>query len=65
MASKVSAKGSDADPLYKYLAKVAGAPEWNFTKYLVDKNGKVIGRFDSGVDPESKELTGAIEAALK
>ena len=65
LASKVSAKGSDADPLYKYLAKVAGAPEWNFTKYLVDKNGKVIGRFDSGVDPESKELTGAIEAALK
>ena len=65
LSSKVSVKGEDSDPLYKYLSTTAGAPKWNFTKYLVDRNGKVIKRFDSGVAPESAELTTAIEAALK
>lgn len=65
LSSKVSVNGEDSDPLYKYLSTTAGAPKWNFTKYLVDRNGKVIKRFDSGVAPESAELTTAIEAALK
>ena len=65
MASKVSVKGSDQDPLYKFLSDAAGAPDWNFNKYLVDKDGNVVKRFKSPVAPESPELVGAIEAALK
>lgn len=65
MAAKVSVKGYDQAPLFKYLSTVSGAPKWNFTKYLVDRNGKVLMRFDSGVTPESTELTSAIESALK
>ena len=65
MASKVSVKGSDQDPLFKYLSQTAGEPKWNFTKYLIGRDGKVIKKFDSPVKPESPELTSAIEAALK
>ena len=65
MTAKVSVKGGDQAPLFKFLSGAAGAPEWNFTKYLVDKNGKVVKRFNSGVAPESKELSAAIEAALQ
>ena len=64
MASKISVKGEDQHPLYAYLSESAGAPRWNFTKYLVGKDGRVIRRFDSGVKPDSQELTSAIEAAL-
>ena len=42
----------------------AGEPGWNFNKYLVGKDGKVIRRFDSDVEPDSKELSDAIDAAL-
>ena len=65
MSGKVSVKGGDQIPLYKHLSAAAGAPEWNFTKYLVGKDGRVIRRFDSAVEPDSRELTTAIEAALK
>ncbi len=65
MAAKVSVKGDDQVPLYKYLSDTAGAPKWNFTKYLVGKDGQVIKKFDSKVEPGSKELADAIEAALQ
>lgn len=65
MASKVSVKGPDQHPLYKFLSDAAGAPDWNFNKYLIDKDGKVLKRFRSPVAPESPELVGAIEAARK
>lgn len=65
MAAKVSVKGSDQDPLYKYLSDAKGAPEWNFTKYLVGKDGKVVQRFKSAVAPESPQVIGAIESLLK
>lgn len=65
MSSKVSVKGSDEIPLYTFLSKTAGEPKWNFTKYLIGRDGKVIKKFDSPVKPESPELTTAIEAALK
>jgi glutathione peroxidase len=64
MMSKVSVKGQDKTPLYGYLTETGGDVKWNFTKFLVDKNGKVIGRFESGVKPESSELTTAVEKAL-
>ena len=71
MFSKISVKGSDKAPLYQFLTdpnanpKTGGEIPWNFTKYLVDRDGKVLARFDAPVEPGSKELTSAIEAALK
>jgi glutathione peroxidase-family protein len=50
------------------LASAGGgtpAPAWNFEKYLVGADGKVVGRFGSGVTPESAELASAIERLLR
>ena len=66
MYSKISVKGADKAPLYKYLTDSAGGEiKWNFTKFLVDGNGKVISRFESAVEPDSPELAGAVEKALQ
>jgi len=70
MYSKISVKGEDQAPLYAYLTKetgpgIAGEIKWNFTKFLVDRDGKVIQRFEPAVTPDSKEVTGAIEKQLK
>lgn len=66
MMSKVSVKGEDMTPLYGYLtSQTGGDVKWNFTKFLVDKNGKVIQRFESKVTPESPELVSAVEKALQ
>jgi glutathione peroxidase len=70
MFSKISVAGKDKAPLYQFLTeknsnpKTGGEIPWNFTKYLVDRNGKVVARFDAPVEPGSKELTSAIEEAL-
>ncbi|MGE0569075.1 MAG: glutathione peroxidase [Bacteroidia bacterium] len=66
MMSKISVKGSDMHPLYQHLSNkesngvCSDAPNWNFCKYLVDENGKVIKFFPSKVDPLSKEITDLI-----
>ena len=65
MTSKVSVKGVDQAPLFKYLSDATAAPDWNFTKYLVGKDGKVIKRFAPRTTPDDAEVTAAIEAALK
>src|SRR6266568_1089026 len=70
MYSKISVKGADQTPLYAYLTKetgagVAGEIQWNFTKFLVDRDGKVVQRFEPAVTPDSKEVTAAIEKQLK
>jgi glutathione peroxidase len=64
MAEKVSVKGDDIHPLFKYLSDEAiksGAAEpvikWNFTKFLVDENGKLVKVFPSKVKPLSEEIT--------
>lgn len=62
--SKISVKGADQAPLYQYLTQKGGEVKWNFAKFLVGKDGRVIKKFDSGVEPTSEELTKAIEAAL-
>src|SRR5216683_2152834 len=70
MMAKVSVKGSDITPLYAFLTdktanpKTGGDIGWNFTKFLIGPDGKVIARFDSEVEPDSKDLTSAIEKAL-
>jgi glutathione peroxidase len=69
--SKISVKGEDKAPLYQFLTdsnanpKTGGEIKWNFTKFLVDRHGKVIARFESAVKPDSPEITAAIEKALK
>jgi glutathione peroxidase len=66
MFSKSSVKGEQANPLFKKLiAKTGQEPGWNFNKYLVGRDGKVIAHFGSKVEPGSPELTKAIQAALK
>ena len=63
--SKSSVKGDKANDLFKTLtAKTGKAPAWNFNKYLVGRDGKVIAHFGSRVTPDSPEITKAIEAAL-
>ena len=71
MYSKISVAGKDKAPLYQFLTdkaanpKTGGEIQWNFTKFLVDRDGKVIARFESAVEPQSKAVTAAVEALLK
>jgi glutathione peroxidase len=67
--AKVSVKGEDTTPLYQYVTRdanpaVAGEIKWNFTKFLVDRSGKVVQRFEPAVKPDSPEVAGAIEKML-
>lgn len=71
MFAKVAVKGDNACDLYKFLTsketnpRFAGDIKWNFTKFLVDREGNVIGRFGSSDDPlTSKPLTEAVQKAL-
>jgi glutathione peroxidase len=67
MFSKISVKGDDQHPLYHYLTEespVPGAVKWNFQKYLVDRNGKVVEKFSPGTEPTEKEVITGIEKLL-
>ncbi|HEX8456715.1 MAG TPA: glutathione peroxidase [Pyrinomonadaceae bacterium] len=69
--AKISVKGEDKHPLYKYLTgketnpEFAGEIKWNFNKFLVGRDGRILARFDSADEPESAKVTQAIEAALR
>lgn len=71
MFAKVPLSGEHVAPLYTFLMdkqanpKTGGPIPWNFTKYLVDRDGKVIDRFEPDVEPDSPELAVAIEKALR
>ena len=62
---EVLKKDTNQAPVYQFLTTGLPEPSWNFCKYLIDKNGKVIKFFPSKVTPEDTELTDAIDAALK
>ena len=68
MMAKQSVKGADETPLYRLLTEskppVGGEVQWNFTKFLFNRDGRPIARFEPEVTPYSKEVTGAIEKAL-
>jgi glutathione peroxidase len=70
MMAKVSVLGEDKAPLYAYLTdksinpQIGGDIKWNFTKFLFDRNGKPLQRFEPAVTPDSPEVTKAVEAAL-
>jgi len=65
---KIEVNGDKRHPLYTALAgkdsPYPGDIKWNFTKFLIGKDGKILKRFESAVTPESPELTAAIDAAL-
>jgi glutathione peroxidase len=71
MMSKVSVKGDDKTPLYVFLTgketdpQFGGDIKWNFTKFLFDRNGNPVARFEPNVTPDSPQVTSAIESALK
>ena len=65
---KIEVNGANRHPLYEALASETspfpGNIKWNFTKFLIGKDGKIVNRFDSKVKPDAPEATAAIEAAL-
>jgi glutathione peroxidase len=63
-AKVVTKAGPEQSPVYSYLGQKGSLPAWNFSKYLVGKDGKVVAFYPSKVAPEAKELNDAIEAAL-
>jgi glutathione peroxidase len=71
MFAKVSLAGEHMSPLYQFLTDkqanpATGGPiRWNFTKFLADRDGKIVGRFEPDVTPDSPELAAAIEKALR
>jgi glutathione peroxidase len=65
MFSKITVKGARTHPLYAQLTQATGqAPGWNFHKYLVDRQGRVVASFNSDVEPEDKRLTSEIDKLL-
>lgn len=70
MAAKISVKGSDKAPVYEFLtsgggnAALAGEIGWNFEKFLIGKDGKIITRYKSGVDPLAADVIADVEKAL-
>jgi len=70
MFSKIAVLGSGKAPLYQYLTsartdpKFAGDVEWNFEKFLIGRDGQVIARFKSPIEPLSQEMLTVIESAL-
>jgi len=64
MTTKEPVKGPNAHPMYKWLAEQKGEPKWNFHKYLIGTDGKLIDAYGSKVAPDSPELATAIEKAL-
>ena len=61
---KIKVNGSDAIPLYKYLSEQTGGEriKWNFSKFLIDRQGNIVKRFSSSVTPE--EIETSVAAAL-
>ena len=71
MMAKVSVAGNDIAPLYEFLIDksinpaTGGEIKWNFTKFLVGRDGKILARFEPDVTPEDPALVAAVENALK
>ena len=70
MLYKLSVKGADITPLYDYLTskdtnpQFAGPIQWNFTKFLISRDGKVVDRFEPRADLKSDAVVKSIEAQI-
>lgn len=68
LAGKISVRGDDAHPLYRHLARLpeplGGEPGWNFTKFLVDREGNVVARFEPRVRPDDERVVSEVRRLL-
>jgi glutathione peroxidase len=69
MMAKIHVKGAEQAPIYRTLTtespeELRGEVQWNFTKFLVDGDGRVVARFDSAVEPLDPQITAAVETLL-
>ena len=65
MFGKTTVSGAGASPFYQSLAKAAGqSPKWNFHKYLIDRDGRVVASYPSTVEPTDPKLTARVEQLL-
>ena len=66
MFSKLVTKaGPDQSPIYQWLGQSGNLPKWNFSKYLISRDGRILAFYPSQVTPEAPELRQAIEQALR
>ncbi|MDZ5602062.1 glutathione peroxidase [Pseudomonas sp. RP23018S] len=64
MSKEQPVRGTDATPLFAELARQSAAPKWNFYKYVVDRQGKVVGQFSSLTKPDDPQFRAAIDQAI-
>ena len=64
MTEPQKVRGDDATPLFRELARQSSAPKWNFYKYVVDRQGKVVASFSSLTKPDDADFKAAIEKAI-
>jgi glutathione peroxidase len=69
MMAKVHVKGAHQAPLYRTLTgqsgeEIRGEVRWNFTKFLIDQEGRVVARFEPGIEPLDERITSAVDALL-
>ena len=64
MFSKISVKGDDQHALFAELSAQTEEPSWNFTKYLIDRDGNLVERFDPRTTPEDEKLVSRIDELL-
>ncbi len=65
LAKVTTVKGADKVDLYKSLTTKGGEIKWNFTKFLVGRNGEIVARYEPGVEPDTDEVVKAIESELE
>jgi len=69
LLAKTEVNGADASPIYRYLTAKqnghAGEVKWNFEKFLVGRDGKIVSRFKSDVEPDNAEFMKAVKAAIE
>lgn len=67
MFNRIAVRGDDASPIYRGLVAAAGgdAPGWNFHKYLIGRDGKLLGSYGSNQSPDADPLLAAVKQALK
>lgn len=64
MLARQTVTGADAHPLFAWIGREAGSPRWNFHKYLVGRDGRLVSAYASATEPSSASLAEAIEGAL-
>lgn len=64
MFAKTKVRGPGANPLFAELARLAEAPGWNFHKYLIGRDGRLVSSYSSAVSPNSRRLRSDLQAAL-